>query len=195
MKKIYIIIGVGLIILLSLIIIIGLLAKSKTTEKSQVIPTPTLTMVSVNNRTTEITSDIRDILPVETADFSLAYSPSLKQIVVQEKTVDARQNFYDWAYQNSYPQLVEDKSLTNFTKLANGGISEKKSGNEVLMDFLNVFLNFGQGVSTSNQNQSSSIQSPGSLTSSSSNFTYYYQCGSYGSYSLPSGCTLCSDGC
>lgn len=190
MKKIYIFLGAGVIVLLSLIIIINLLGKSKTVNKSVIIPTPTLTEVPINI----IQSNIQDIQPVETTDFFLSYSPSLNKVVVQEKTVDAKQNYYDWAYQNGYPQLVEDESLTNFVSSAGEGTSEKKSGGEVLIDFLNIFMNFGQG----NNNPSSTFQpQPPSSTLNplSSNFTYYYQCGDLGGISLPSGCSLCQAGC
>jgi len=197
MKKIYIVLGIGAIVLLSLIIIINLLGKSKTTNKSVVVPTPTLVEVSKNNNSAQIANSIQDIPSVETADFSLSYSPSLNKVIVQEKTADAKQNYYDWAYQNGYPQLVEDESLTNFTTLTGGGVSGEKSGSEVLIDFLNIFLNFG---SSSSVNSGSSTNNSNPLVTTSPGITdnekiYYYQCGEYGSYSLPSGCTLCSDGC
>ena len=200
MKKIYIILGIGAVVLLTLIITISLLGKSKTTSKSAAVSTPTLNEVSVDNNSVQINNNIQDILPVETTDFSLSYSPSLNKVIVQEKTADAKQSYYDWAYQNNYPQLVEDESLTNFTTSAGGGTSGEKTGSEVLIDFLNIFLNFGQGASSSNNDQSPSStfqpQAPSSILNSlSSSFTYYYQCGEDGGYSLPSGCTLCQAGC
>ena len=74
MKKIYIALGIGLVVLVLILTVISLLGKSKTTSKSEVIPTPTLNSISAENNTVQTTSDIQNILPVETADFSFSYS-------------------------------------------------------------------------------------------------------------------------
>ena len=198
MKKIYIFLGAGVIVLVSLIIIISLTGKSKNPKSKTTNYDLPPTTYPLQPTPYALQNNIQDIQPIETADFFLSYSPSLNKVEVIEKTANAKQGYYDWAYQNNYPQLVEDESLTSFTTSAGGTVSEKKSGGEVLIDFLNIFMNFGQGNSSSNNNQTSNFQLPNQSSSvqlPASNFTYYYQCGEYGSYSLPSGCTLCTDGC
>ncbi|VVA43566.1 conserved hypothetical protein [Candidatus Roizmanbacteria bacterium] len=67
-----------------------------------------------------------------------------------------------------------------------------------VIEFLNIFINLGKGVSLSSINQPSSSDNS---TSTSSNtpakvgFTYFAQCGDQGNLSLPNGCDLCSAGC
>jgi len=66
-----------------------------------------------------------------------------------------------------------------------------------LIDFLNIFMNMGQG---SQQLDASSFtfqpQAPSSiLNSPPSGFTYFPQCGDLGNISLPNGCNLCQAGC
>ena len=84
MKKIYIYLGVGLVFLITLLVVINLLGKSKNqnskTTPSILSPTPYTLLPTTN-------SNIQNIQPFENTDFSLAYSSSLKQVVVQEKPV------------------------------------------------------------------------------------------------------------
>lgn len=190
MKKVYIVLGAGLIVLVLLIVIISLFGKSKITNKSAAVTTPTPYVVSTNN--------IQDITPVDTNDFALSYSPSLNQVIIEEKTANAKQSFFEWAYENNYPQLVDNNDLTSFITPTP---ADKETGSGAIIDLLNIFLNFGQGASSSTctgqacLTPTSSINPSSTTNSLSSNLTYYYQCGEYGGYSLPSGCTLCSDGC
>ena len=80
-----------------------------------------------------------------------------------------------------------------------------------LLEFLNIFMNFGQGASSTNNNQSPNLpisQSPFPTSNlqpqdqtsnvqnqTSNSLTYFAQCNGYGDLLLPSGCNLCKAGC
>jgi len=145
-------------------------------------------------------SIIQSFSPVETDDFIAQYSPSLNKVTVQEKTSDAANKFYQWAEENNYPELVNQPDLVEFTDSSTqsgSGTKYEESPGKLLIDFLNIFLNFGQGASSNNQSPSSNLQSPNSLPNQnpSSNFIYYAQCDGYGNVSLPDSCSLCQAGC
>jgi len=150
--------------------------------------------------------DISTITPVETEDFKLQYSPKLNKIVVERKTSQADKKFQEWAYQYNLPQLVGN---SNFVDIVEYG--KNPDDLNPLLEFLNIFMNFGQGVGTSTGNQQSTINYPPTLNPSSgippqnqssnlqnptsNSLTYFAQCNGYGNLPLPSGCTLCQAGC
>ena len=133
--------------------------------------------------------DISTITPVETEDFKLQYSPKLNKIVVERKTPQADEKFKEWAYQYNLPQLVENNNLVATVEYGKG-----PDDFDPLLEFLNIFMNFGRGSqqqsTINNQQLSSSI-----LNTPSSGFTYFAQCNGYGNLPLPNGCTLCKAGC
>ncbi len=145
--------------------------------------------------------DISAITPVETQDFKLQFFPDLNKIVVEKKTPQAEQKFIEWANQNNYPQLIANP---NKAVLISPG--EKPSAAQPLLDFLNIFVNYGQGqgamtapeqintTSSTNSNTAAPSLQP-TQTLAKGNFVYFPQCGSYGDTPLPDGCNLCQAGC
>jgi hypothetical protein len=213
MKKIYIIIAGAFLILLIITSMILSLEKKSTinTQKNSLFPTGIpLQENSALNQTTNSSStniennsgnlpiDISTITPLETKDFKLQYSSKLNKIVVEKKTPQAENQFANWATQNQLPQLVKNPDLTLI-------VDQGKNPDDFnpIIEFLNIFLNFGQGTSTSTQNQSSNLNSPSSTVQPNqlpnqnppSGLTYYAQCDGFGNIPLPSGCNLCQAGC
>ncbi|MBI5123061.1 C39 family peptidase [Candidatus Roizmanbacteria bacterium] len=221
MKKIIIIASIVLIF----IIIFLLILRKKAINTSPISPFPTsissqesnqqnnrplpsksggLTETeNINQNLSYLPIDISTITPIETEDFKLQYSSKLNKIVVEKKTPQAEEQFINWAYQNQLTQLIENPELTLI-------VEQGKNPDDFnpLLEFLNIFMNFGQGVGNSTGNQQSTINNqelpsstlqPQSQSSTlnppSSNFTYFAQCNGYGNLSLPSGCNLCRAGC
>ncbi|MFA6017205.1 MAG: C39 family peptidase [Patescibacteria group bacterium] len=221
MKKIYIVLAGAFLILLVIISIILSLGKKSTTTTQKNTPFPTsiptdqslqslpsqspnqlpipTTIVNSLDVSPDVLAKLSAITPVETADFKLQYSSRLQKIVVEKKTPQAETEFVNWANQNSFPQLIGNQNLTLI-------VDQGKNPDDFnpVIDFLNIFMNMGQGNPSSNNNQanpSSTLQSPSpsslapnSLAPSPS-FTYYPQCGDQGDLPLPDGCNLCQAGC
>jgi len=222
MKKIIIIASV---ILVCIIIILSLILRKKSAiNTSSVSPFPTslplqesnqqnnrpLTQTeNINQNLSNLPIDISTITPVETEDFKLQYSPKLNKIVVERKTPQAEEQFINWASQNQLFQLIENPDLTLI-------VDQGKNPDDFnpLLEFLNIFMNFGQGVVSSTQNlpigqvtpfltsnpQLNPTSNPNVFPYStpltlSGEKVYYAQCNGYGNLSLPSGCTLCQAGC
>ncbi len=211
MKKIYLVIAGAFLILLIIISIFLSLGKKTTTTTQTDMPFPTDVPLPESTQQigqeqqstgtenlhteTNINEDISIISPVETDDFKLQYSPKLGKIVVEKKTEQAEEQFENWASQNELPQLINNPDLVFVTDLG-----KNPDDLNPVIEFLNIFINLGQGVGFSAGDQSSSevsITQPSSSNESSSNFdyTYFAQCGDQGNISLPSGCDLCSAGC
>ena len=211
MKKIIIIAS---IILIFIIITFSLILRKKSiTNNPSDFPFPTSIPSSPSSTfqpqnptsnfqspTSESLIDISTIEPVETEDFKLQYSPKLNKIVVERKTLQAEEQFINWVSQNQLTQLIENPNLTLIVDLG-----KNPDDFNPLIEFLNIFMNFGQGnqQSTINnqpslnpsfniqpQNQSSNLQNP-----TSNSLTYFPQCGDLGNLSLPDGCDLCRAGC
>jgi hypothetical protein len=148
------------------------------------------------------TLDISTIAPVETADFKLQYSPSLNKVVVEKKTAQADEQFVNWASENQKTELVTNPDLTLMVDQG-----KNPADYNPLIRFLNIFLNFGQGMgspagnssstnSTNPTNSTSSTSSTNSTNSTIPNLIYYPQCGGeFDNLALPGGCTLCKAGC
>ncbi len=218
MKKIIIIASIVLIF----IIIFSLILRKKSTtniQKGSAFPTsvPQQDLSNLSNQpnssdqsspsnSSNLPIDILTITPVETEDFKLQYSFQLNKIVVEKKTPQAEEQFINWASQNQLTQLIENPDLTLIVDLG-----KNPDDLNPLLEFLNIFMNFGQGASSTDNNQSLDlpisqfpsfpsptiqIQTPSfTLNPPSSSFTYFPQCGDLGDLSLPSGCTLCRAGC
>ena len=208
MKKIIIIASV---ILICIIIILSLILRKKSaTNTSSSSPFPTSISLQESNRqnnqslpldseglpkteninqnSSDSSINISTIAPVETEDFKLQYSSKLNKIVVEKKTPQAEEQFVNWASQNQLTQLIENSELT---LIVNSG--QNPDDFNPLLEFLNIFMNFGQGNQQSTVN---SQQLPSSTPDSpSSSFTYFAQCNGYGDIALPDGCNLCYAGC
>ncbi len=229
MKKIYLVIAGAFLILLIIISILLSLGKKSVINTSSTSPFPTGISLQESNQQnnrplpfdsegltetgnisqnlSNLPIDISTIAPVETEDFKLQYSPKLNKIVVEKKTPQAEELFYQWINQNQLNEKIDVKNNVLFTDkkiIPTPSDSVHKLENKIkdffqLMDDLN---NIGKGT---NNNQSSVInislsstnssKSTSTSNNSSSNFTYYAQCGDYGNLSLPDGCNLCSAGC
>jgi len=212
MKKIIIIASV---ILICIIIILSLILRKKSTINnpanspfSTSIPQqdsskqidPNLSNLS-NQSNSQI--DISTIEPVETLDFRVAYVPTLNKIVVEKKTPQAEELFYQWVNQNQLNEVINNQNKILFTNekiIPTPSDSIHKLENKIkdffqLMDDLN---SIGQGA---NNNQSPVTNNPTPITNNQSpvtnnpSLTYYSQCGDLGSLPLPDGCTLCYAGC
>ncbi len=205
MKKIIIIASV---ILICIIIILSLILGKKSTtntQKNSPFPTSIPSSQSLNlsisqspnlSNSSNSQINISTITPVETEDFKLQYSAQLKKLVVEKKTPQADEKFKKWAYQNNLHQLVGNDNLV--LKVALGKGPEEFNP---LLEFLSIFLNFGQSQS----NQSTPANSPTSYpnltpfptySGNTSGKVYYAQCGgSYGNIPFAPGCTLCFAGC
>lgn len=151
-----------------------------------------LTDVTDSTDLTGLTSiNISTIAPVETTDFKLQYSSKLNKIIVEKKTPQAEEQFINWANQNQLTQLIENPELTLIVDLG-----KNPDDFNPLLQFLNIFMNFGQGVGSSTQNLPTEQANPSSTSNPQSfNFTYFAQCNGYGDIALSDGCNLCSAGC
>jgi hypothetical protein len=231
MKKIYLIIaGAFLILLIITSMLLSLQKKTTTTtQKGSAFPTdvpdqgksgqsidnlsPTGGNQGLKNLSDESNlsnpsneSNLSQITPIETEDFKLQYSEKLGKIVIEKKTPQAELQFANWAKQNQLTQLIDNPELILI-------VDQGKNPDDFnpVIEFLNIFMNFGQGAGTSNGQGNSSITNPNILTPTSSaptgvltkknklqptiSYSYFAQCGEFGEMPLPDGCTLCNAGC
>lgn len=172
-----------------------------------------LTDLTSSTDSTDLTGltslNLSSVAPVETEDFKLQYSFQLNKIVVEKKTPQAEEQFINWASQNQLTRLIENPGSTLIVDLG-------KNPDDInpLLEFLNIFMNFGQGVGSSTQNLPTGQATPSLISNPQPNLTpipnvsphltpsispggkvYFAQCNSYGNLSLPSGCDLCYAGC
>ena len=154
---------------------------------------------NVDQNLSDPSFDISTIAPVETEDFRLQYSSKLNKIVVERKTPQAEEQFAIWASQNQLTQLVENPDLTIIVDQGENPIDFNP-----FFEFLNIFINFGQGVLSSTEIVPTGQVVPSSILNPQESITppifsgekvYYAQCNGYGNISLPDGCTLCYAGC
>jgi hypothetical protein len=201
MKKIIIIASV---ILVCIIIILSFILRKKSTTNNPLnSPFPTSIPGQESNKqidsnlsnlsnSSNLPIDISIIEPVETEDFKLQYSLKQNKIIVEKKTLQAEEQFINWVSQNQLTQLIENPELT---LIVDSG--QNPDDFNPLLEFLNIFMNFGQGPN----NQSSITSSPAlpnppnSPNSPNSSPTYYSQCNGFGDTQLPDGCNLCQAGC
>ena len=229
MKKIYLVIAGAFLILLVITSLLLSLQKKPTTtnQKDSAFPTgipdqgktgqqtnqqnsqlsnTTIKNTGGNQSLSDSTDlNISTIAPVETEDFKLQYSYKLKKIIVEKKTPQAEEQFINWTKQNQLTPLVNNADLTLI-------VDQGKNPDDFnpVIEFLNIFMNFGQGSETSTGETNPSQTNSNSLTPtppptkpstkagkspSTTSFTYFAQCGDFGSLSLPDGCNLCNAGC
>lgn len=211
MKKVIIIASAILVFILFL-----LLSLSKTKKGPAINQTPQLTPTTAvietstrNQQEQRIINNSIPSTPFENEDFRFDYSPTLKELVVTEKTTQAKEKFFEWAKQNnlsdlaSNPELVvfKNKSSSNNQKL---GTTPEPSYSP-FSEFLNVFMDLGQGEGLNNT-QNTNIPSPKAAnkqpknqsptTNNNKSLVYYAQCDSpYADLPLPDGCNMCQAGC
>lgn len=167
--------------------------KSSTSNPLNPLPNPSSTL----NPSTSLI-DISTIVPVEAEDFRLQYFPKQNKIYVERKTVQAEQKFFEWANQNNYPQLIDNPDLVSIVNKGQGPTDFNP-----MIEFLNIFMNMGQGEALSPSpfsSPSSPPLPPNSLTPSNiskpSSYIYYAQCdGPYANVPMDTGCNLCQTGC
>ncbi len=205
MKKIIVIAS---IILICIIVILSfILRKKSATNNPSGSPFPTsIPQQDLNPNLSNLSNssnspiDISTVTPVETQDFKLQYSPKQNKIIVEKKTPQAEEQFYDWTIENQLSDLIENPDLT---LIVDSG--QNPDDFNPLIEFLNIFMNFGQGNETSSNNSSPTCTGQACLTPTipnslpnqnpSSGFTYYAQCNGFGNTQLPDGCNLCKAGC
>ncbi len=204
MKKTYLI-AAGIILVILIVISIFLSSRKKSTINNlpdSPFPTSVPSSQSLDSTNSTDLTDLTDstdltisaIAPIETEDFKLQYSPKLNKIVVEKKTPQAEQQFINWASQNQQTQLIENPALT---LIVDSG--QNPDDFNPMIEFLNIFMNFGQGVGSNVKTDSTdltdSTDSTNPLTPNPSSFAYFPQCGEFGNVSLPGGCNLCQAGC
>ncbi|MFH0979825.1 MAG: hypothetical protein V1803_02680 [Candidatus Roizmanbacteria bacterium] len=214
-----IIIAIGVLFFLLIVLII--ISRVKTSQQSnQIGPTPTAFLLDnqspeINNQQNQrIINNAMPKTPYEDNNFRFDYSTSLNQLVVQEKTPQAKEKFSEWAVQNGLSELAGNPELVVFQNQTTGNnqssITNNKSSSlaggqspdfNPLIEFINIFLNFGQTTGTTQltpfPSPSSNPKPTNQLPSPNPSSKYYYaQCDSeYASLPLPDGCTMCQAGC
>lgn len=176
----------------------GLLSKSEGLTETKNI---NQNLPNLSNLSSQSNSqiDISTITPIETKDFKLQYSSKLNKIVVERKTPQAEEQFTNWASQNKLSQLIENPGSTLVVDLG-----KNPDDFNPLLEFLNIFMNFGQGAESpsstlqtdSTDSTDLSAEASAKVGSTAPNsFAYFPQCGDFGDTSLPNGCNLCQAGC
>jgi len=194
MKKVFII---ATVILFFLFIVIFIVTRTKKSAISNQQLTITSTTVPLEQKPI---NNLKSSSPIETDDFKLEYLPETDKFQVELKTDQGYDQFISWAYENQTPELIENSDLVEFSEPGQGlSITPTPSFNP-LIEFLNIFLNFGQGVVLENPSSTNELpnQLPNpsfSLNPPSSSLAYYAQCNGYSNISLPSGCNFCQAGC
>ncbi|MBI5127421.1 C39 family peptidase [Candidatus Roizmanbacteria bacterium] len=196
------------IILVSILVVLFLLNRPKLplNNNQSSLLTPTTVVVEGNIAVTDrVINSALPLTPYENEDFSFDYSPDLNQLVVQEKTPQAREKFNQWADENGISDLAGNPEAIVFqgqsgTDTTNNSLAEAA---EPIIEFFNIFLNLGRGIETTQT--PSGTENPSSPDTSTTNnnqppttgLAYFAQCDSeYADLPLPDGnCNLCQAGC
>lgn len=216
MKKILLIATAILILLLVLIFAFNSMRRTGQNTTNGVSPTPTTVPIN-NSANTQLLEIAQSIAPHEENDFSYDYSPQINKMVVTEKTSDGYKAFSDWVTEQGLPELANNPEVVVFQERgassatgsgidpsSDSGPTEYDLTVKPFVDFINIFINFGQGASSDIQVTPIPIPTQGGQSSSSPTqqsaranieMTYYAQCNGYGNIPLPSGCNLCEAGC
>jgi hypothetical protein len=211
MKKIYLVIaGAFLILLVITSILLSLQKKQTVTETKVDVPFPTsvprLENTVLPNATPYPKPGVPEIKTVETSDFKAAYVSELNKIVVEKKTPQAEELFYQWINQNQLTEVADNKNAILFTDkkiIPTPGDSIRQAENQIMNFFrlIDDLNNIGRGInssrSTVNNQASNSSQNTNSNSApiNSGQKIYYAQCGEQGGIPLPDGGNLCSAGC
>ncbi len=152
MKKVIIIASAILFFILLLFLSLSKTKKSSINNQTQLL-TPTLTQVNINNKPDQkVINNALLKTPYETEDFRFDYSSSLNQLVVTEKSPQAKEKFKEWASQNNLSELASNPESVVFQTTLNNQSSNNNSLNKdqssisnTTTQFLNIFFNLGKG--------------------------------------------------
>ena len=226
MKKIYLLVIAAFFFLVVLIVLTVLINGKKTQNNQNPSVFPTTFPLSGSNKVKNITTPlplssnkIENIMEfvgtVENKDFKAQYSPSLNKVIVQEKTSQGQQSFYQWVKDNNLSNIINSADNVVFTKseitpeiLPTPTTPVDALNNKIkdFFDLLNLLYSTTAIDSDENQNnnpgQGTPIISPPIISPTTdqknqgSNKVYYGQ-GSdqYGNITLPPNCLLRSCGC
>lgn len=225
MKKILII---ATAILLFILIMISVLTSFMKKGGPGTTATPTPTTVPINsvpNNATPTNNPVllevaKSLAPHETESFRYDYSPELNKMVVTEKIANGSDEFIQWIAENGLSEVANNPEIVVYetrgsintggpnstpAPTANPNSVDFFKNSQTVINFMNIFLNFGQGVEqpevTPSPNNSPtpdvSATKPSASTKPNQSFKYVYyaQCNGYGKTTLPGGCNLCKAGC
>lgn len=218
MKKILIIATAILVFILLLIFALSSIRKNAKTGVESPSMTPTTAPFNSPLQHPQLIESARNVAPYDAETFTFDYDPQLNKMVVTEKGETAISDFNVWIAEVGLPELVGNSDVVVFrqedtqnktpqasdsTGPLSTGASEYEKTVKPLIDFLNVFVNFGQGTDGSPNptpiplptSGSQSRSQPSSSNNQDFKYTYYAQCNGYGNIPLPSGCNLCEAGC
>jgi len=218
MKKIIIIASVILFFIIVFTLVLSLKAK-KTAEKTAIQPTPTTVSAErISNQAGEPISQetynlALSMTPYENDDFIFEYIPEEDRFIIYEKNDQAKISFSQWAMENNLDPIVADPNFITYEEVTQSNQSQNsqpgyKNGSldsDLLISFLDIFLNLGRGAKDSQTDTSQigdlsfnsttdNLENTDEINTSSEKI-YHSQCATYGDIPLPSSCTLCDAGC
>lgn len=161
---------------------------------------------------------IKRMLPLETDDYAVKYSPNLDKIVVTRKTPEAEGAFNDWLINHNLPVLVNNPATTIYSDKTMEEVQTPYASMapikriNMAIDFFSLILNpappamlkLSPSPTPKPTTTPTPAQSSSNDQSSSNNtppkeyggYVYYSQChGQYDNYPLAPGCTVCKAGC
>lgn len=105
--------------------------------------------------------ELRDQLPIETADFKIAYSALMDKIVVTRKSLQADQKLKEWGEQTGYDFVIQDYTRTFITNQPveeldkvlqgpTGGMSLEKES-EIFSDFTHMLFNNASAITSATE--------------------------------------------
>ena len=218
-KKIIVFLVVALIILIGSTIFLPLLLRLKNQPSYQ--PSSTMPQPTINLSISSIEDQIKQKLPQETSDFKIEYSVTQNKVVATKKTPQADQKIDQWLTENNLSDLKNQpeifiiknnpeisQSLPSASPTINPLITlsitpSSDQNTKLLVDLLSILLSLGNTNSENtvptpllSVSPKTTISPSGKPGKPSGGFVYYSQCGgSFDSYPLPLGCTVCKAGC
>ena len=162
MRKILIIATIVLAFVIALLFIFNSAKRvTPTTEKNTIAPT-TVSFETFNRE--EIINAGQSLAPYETENFRFDYSPEVDKMVVTEKTQEGYQEYVGWISDNGLNELASNPEVVLFEDQfstgsdtnssaslpSTGGVDKSKTATTPdlgpLIEVMNVFVNFGQGL-------------------------------------------------
>lgn len=213
MRKAIFIALVFILVILSLIVYFlgNFLKKPSVLNEQKITPTP---FNSQRNKYGDLSPDnisriqaLKSSLPITSKDFEINYHNPSGKFVVSKKSPKAEEEFNRWIKTNSFEEMINqnlfvmtDKPIENYSDT-----QQEENKLETIVEVMKILFDFGGGLGTPEEASTtpaiiSSIQPTVALTSVNpptvvNGLIYYPQCGEYGSYRLPGGCSLCESGC
>lgn len=216
MKKIIIIASGILIFILIILLALSRRGQSPNTKNTTSISPTNIEASQQKNLINDkkLLDKARTLSPYETDSFKYSYSLNDNKIVVEEKSLQGKNDFQQWISENGLPELTKNQNIVTYSNLnpytSEDSYSRGEKQAQALFNIFGAFLNLGQGP-TDNLNVPTisvptSTPAPHPFVSPSSkkngnksndvlgSNVYYGQCQS-GDISLPDGCNLCQAGC